>query len=183
VENVPVDSWKSYIETGNDWSLRLLEKCPNDFKLTMTSNALQAAVALIDGHSAELNTSQRARLRKLVSHFNIHAERKLLDTIVAQIPYHAESAFGLIKALSEEASAAVASHFNSETLVKLLAGISMKSGGRAWLETQTDAFQSAIKRLDRSSKAEVRAWFRSARKEKPKARGDWIEKMAHRLGF
>jgi hypothetical protein len=183
VENVPIESWKSFLESESDWALKLLEKCPNDFKLALNSNAVQGAISLIDERSASLNISQRARLRKLISHFNTHAQRKIIDTIVAHIPSHTEDAFGLIKALSEETSASISGHFTSDTLIKLLGGLSTRSAGRAWLQTQTDAIQNAISRFDRRSKREVREWFRGAVIEKPKARADWVEMMGHRLGF
>lgn len=183
VGNLPSESWRSYLEGSGDWVFSLLEKCPEDFKLTLNSKALEAAVELIDERSATLSTSERAKLRKLVSHFNVHAERKLIDAVIAHVPSNNRNALMLIKALSDETAASISSHLRSEGLVRLLDGLSLISPGRVWLDAHTDALHSAIKRFDRSSKKLARDWFRKTKTEKPTARANWVEMMGHRLGF
>jgi hypothetical protein len=180
VDNLPIESWRSYLEGNGDWVLALLEKCPPGFKLTVTSQAVEAAVELINDRSASLSVSERARLRKLVSHFNVHAQRKLIDAIIGQIPSNIESALALLKSQATEAAASISTHLTSESLITLL-GLALRSEGRAWLQDQSDALRDAINRFDRDSKKVVREWFRTTKTQNPKARATWVELMGGRL--
>lgn len=81
VENLPVESWKSYFEGQADWLFELVEKCPSEFKLTINSMAVTAAVALIDERAAAFNPSERARFRRLMPWLNAHAVRKIVEAV------------------------------------------------------------------------------------------------------
>lgn len=183
IENLPTDSWKSYLEGNGDWIFALLEKCPRDFKLTVNSHAVDAAVGLIASRSAALNSAERAKLRRLVSHFNVHAERKLIEGIIAQGATHARNTLALFKTLDDETTASISSYLPADRFVALLHGLSLISDGRIWLEAHTDALQKAISRFDRSSKKLVREWFITTKMQKPIVRANWVEMMGHRLGL
>lgn len=183
VENLPADSWKSFVLGSAGWVFDLLEKCPGDFKLTVNSNAVEATVGLIEERSGALTVSERAKLRRLASHFNIHAERKLIDAIIGLSSPHTRNALALAKTLKDEMSSAISSNITADRFVALVSGFSLLSDGREWLETQLQPLQKAVDRFDKASKNVVLDWFNTAKAQKPKVRANWIELTSNRLQF
>jgi len=183
VENLPLESWKSYLSGKGDWVFDLLEKCPRDFRLAVNSQAAAAAVQLVDEQSADLSVSERARLRKLVTYFNVHAERRLIDAIVSHSQRNTRRALGLAKALKSETTSAISNHLSADRFVDLVGGFALISSGRDWLEAQIEALQKAIDRFDPASRKAVQEWFHATKSQKPKVRAHWIEMMANRLEF
>jgi hypothetical protein len=183
VENLPAESWKSYFEGQADWIFELVEKCPSDFRLTMNSIALGAAIALIDERSAALNPSERARFRRLMPRLNKHAERKIIEAISAHSISSPKNVLGFLKTLESETTDFIADHATAEQLFRLMGGLSVITAGRTWLEGETPALQEGFKRIGRRSRKDILDWFARMKASTPRVRGNWMEIMEHRLGF
>lgn len=182
IEALTADSWKSYLTGSGDWVLELLQKCPSDFKLSICSHAVTAAVQIIDERSATLTISERAKLRRLVSHFNVHAQRKVVDQIILHSQKNTRGALALAKILKGQTAATIG-HLSVDGFVTLVGGFSQISEGRDWLESQMPLLQKATSRFDRGSKKLIQEWIEHITKQKPKVRANWIEVMSHRLAL
>lgn len=183
VQNLPPESWQTYFEGQADWISGLVEKCSADFKLTINSGAVSAAIAFIDERSAGLNPSERARIRRLMPRFNAHAERKIIEAILPHGLSYPKSALGMMKALASETTDFITDHATAEQLFTFVGGVSVITAGRTWLEGETGTLQKAFNRVARKSKTEIREWLATTKAATPRVRGNWIEMMEHRLGL